>query len=86
VQALVEEFVQRGQLSSDEGLRMVERMVARGRQEAQTVLKKADSSLQTAYKDVGLASRNELEDFDFRIRQLEHRVRLLEQSSDEQKT
>jgi len=82
VQELVEEFVHRGQLSGDEGREMVDRLVTRSREEARSVLKRADSSLQGAYKDMGLGTKRELEDLEFRIRQLEHRVRLLESAAD----
>lgn len=78
IQSLVEEFVRRGQLSGDEGRDMVDRLVTRSKTEAQSAMKKADSSLQGTYKDLGLATRRELEDVDFRLRQLEHRIRLLE--------
>ncbi|MCL5736034.1 MAG: hypothetical protein M1274_10690 [Actinobacteria bacterium] len=83
IQGLVEEFVRRGQLTGDEGREMVDRLVARSRSEAQSALKKADSSLHGAYRDMGLATRRELEDIDFRLRQLEHRIHLLEQTSDD---
>lgn len=82
VQGLVEEFVRRGQLSGDEGREMVDRLVSRSKSEAQSALKKADSSLHGAYRDMGLATRRELEDVDFRVRQLEHRIRLLEAATD----
>jgi polyhydroxyalkanoate synthesis regulator phasin len=82
VQGLVEEFVRRGQLTGDEGREMVERLVARSKTEAQSVLKKADSSLHGAYRDMGLAARRDLEDLDFRLRQLEHRIRMLEDTTD----
>lgn len=83
VQGLVEEFVHRGQLSGEEGREMVDRLVSRSKTEAQSALKKADSQLHGAYRDMGLATRRELEDIDFRLRQLEHRVRLLEGAADE---
>lgn len=82
IQGLVEEFVRRGQLSGDEGREMVDRLVSRSKTEAQSALKKADSSLHGAYRDMGLATRRELEDVDFRLRQLEHRIRLLEAATD----
>lgn len=82
VQELVEDLVHRGQLSSDEGRDVVDRLVARSREEARTVLKRADSSLQGAYRDLGISSKRELEDLDFRIRQLEMRVQLLEAAAD----
>jgi polyhydroxyalkanoate synthesis regulator phasin len=58
--------------------------MTRSREEARTVLKKADSSLQSAYRDIGLTTKRELEDLDFRLRQLEMRVGLLEKAADTQ--
>lgn len=83
VQGLVEEFVHRGQLTGDEGRELVEQLVARSKTQAQSAFKKADSQLHGAYRDMGLATRRELEDVDFRVRQLEHRIRLLEGAVDE---
>ena len=82
IQELVEEFVHRGQLSSEEGREMVDKLVARSREEARTAMKKADSSLQGAFRDMGLVNKRELEDLDLRLRQLEHRVQLLEAAAD----
>ncbi len=84
VQEVVEELVGRGQLSGEEGRDMVDRLVARSREEARSAMKKADSSLQGAYRDMGLVSKRELEDMDFRLRQLEHRLQLLEAAADAQ--
>jgi polyhydroxyalkanoate synthesis regulator phasin len=82
VQEFVEDLVRRGQLNSDEGREMAERLVSRSRDEARSVLKKADSSLQGAYRELGLGTKHELEDLDFRVRQLELRVKLLEDAAD----
>lgn len=82
VQELVEDLVRRGQLSSDEGRDVMDRLVARSREEARTVIQRADSSLQGAYRDLGISTKRELEDLDFRIRQLEMRVQLLEATAD----
>ena len=82
VQELVEEFVRRGQISGDEGRDLVDRLVTRSRDEARSALKRADSSLQAAYRDMGLVTKRELEDVEFRTRQLEHRVQLLEEAAD----
>ncbi len=78
VQELVEEFVRRGELSTDEGRDMVDRLVARSREEARSAVKRADSSVQGALRDLGLATRREVEDLEMRVRQLEHRLALLE--------
>jgi polyhydroxyalkanoate synthesis regulator phasin len=82
IQELVEELVTKGQMNADEGREVVDRLVARSRDEARSVLKKADSSLHAAYKELGLGSRGDLEDLLMRVEQLEHRVALLEGSAD----
>ncbi len=82
IQELVEEFVGRGQLGREEGLEVVERLVERSRDEARAVLKKADSSLQGAYRDLGLTPKRELEGLRTLVGQLEHRVSLLEAAAD----
>jgi len=81
-QKVVDEFVRRGQLSAEDGRDMVESLASRSRDEARSVLKSADSSVQTVFRELGIASRREIEDIDFRLRQIEHRLTLLERDSD----
>lgn len=82
VQELVEEFVRRGELSSDEGRDLVDRLVARSRDEARSAMKKADSSLQNALRDLGFANRRDVEELEIRLRRVEHRLTILEGSSE----
>jgi polyhydroxyalkanoate synthesis regulator phasin len=82
IQELVEELVNKGQMNADEGREVVERLVARSREEARAALKKADSSLHSAYRELGLGSKQDLEDLALRVEQLEHRVVLLEEQAD----
>lgn len=84
IQDLVDELVSRGQINADEGRVVVDRLVARSREEARGVLRKADSTLHTAYRELGLGSKRDMEDLALRLRQLEHRVQLLEAQCDEQ--
>lgn len=81
-QKVVDDFVRRGQLSAEEGRDMVEGLASRSRDEARSALKSADSSVQSVFRELGIASRRELEDMDFRLRQIEHRLTLLERDSD----
>jgi polyhydroxyalkanoate synthesis regulator phasin len=81
-QKVVDEFVRRGHVSAEEGRDMVEGLASRSREEARSVLKSADSSVQTVFRELGIASRREVEDIDFRLRQIEHRLTLLERDSD----
>lgn len=78
IQELVDEFVKRGELSGDEGREMVDRLVARSRDQARSAVRRADSSFQGALRDFGVTTRRDLEDLEIRIRQLEHRIALLE--------
>jgi polyhydroxyalkanoate synthesis regulator phasin len=78
VQELVDEFVRRGELSSDEGRDMIDKVVARSRDEARSAVKRADSSLQGALHDFGITSRRDVDDLEMRMRQLEHRIARLE--------
>lgn len=82
IQDLIEEVVSKGQMNAEEGREVVERLVARSREEAKSVLKKADSSLQGAYREIGLGSKRDLEELVLRVEQLEHRVQLLEEQVD----
>lgn len=82
VQTVVDEFIRRGQLSAEDGKDMVEKLASRSREEARSALKTADSSLQTVVRELGAASRRDVEDLDFRLRQIEHRLGLVEQALD----
>lgn len=81
-QAVVDEFIRRGQLSAEDGKELVEGLAARSKEEARSALKTADSSLQTVWREMGAASRRDVEDLDFRVRQIEHRLGLVEKTLD----
>lgn len=82
LQAVADDFVKRGQLSKEEGKQLVEDLAARSKDEAKSALRTADSGLQSAYRELGLSTKREVEDLEFRMRQLEHRIALLERSAD----
>jgi polyhydroxyalkanoate synthesis regulator phasin len=82
VQAVVDDFVKRGKLSTEDGKELVDTLGVRGRDQAKAAFRRLDVSLQGTYRDLGLATRREVEDVDFRLRQMEHRLSLLEQQSD----
>jgi len=83
LQAVADEFVKRGQLSTEEGRQLVENLAARSKDEAKSALRTAESGLQSAYHELGLSTKREFEDMDFRMRQLEHRIALLEHTADD---
>jgi polyhydroxyalkanoate synthesis regulator phasin len=81
-QAVADEFVRRGQLTAEEGRDMVEELTSSSRKQTRSAMRRLDSSMQGTYRDLGLATRQELEDLDFRLRQVEHRLGLLERHID----
>ena len=83
IQELVEEFVRRGELSTDEGREMVDKLVARSRDEARSTMRRYDSSLQGVLRDFGVTSRRDFEEMEMRVRQVEHRLALLERAGSE---
>lgn len=82
LQGVVDDFVARGRLSDEDGRSMVDKLAERSREEARTVMSRLDRSLQGTYKDLGLGTKSDLEDIDFRLRQIEHRLQLLESRED----
>ncbi len=82
VQAVADEFIRRGQLSADEGKDLVEGLAIRSRDEARSALRGADSSIQSVMGQLGVATQHSVEDVEFRVQQLEHRLALLEKQVD----
>ena len=82
IEDVVQDLVTKGQMNADEGREVVDRLAARSREEARTFLSKADSSLHSAYRSLGLGSKQDLEELGLRMEQLEHRIRLLEEGLD----
>jgi polyhydroxyalkanoate synthesis regulator phasin len=79
----IEGFVERGHISAEDGRRLTEEVGERSREEVKVVLGRMQSGMQSTYKEAGLATKTDVEDVDFRIRQLEHRIRLLEEAADQ---
>jgi polyhydroxyalkanoate synthesis regulator phasin len=84
VQAVVDDLVRRGQLTREEGREVVDGVSNRSRDEVRSVWRRIDGSLQTTFREIGLAARRELEDVDFRLRQVEHRLDLAERGAEEE--
>ena len=82
VEDLADELVRLGQLNAEEGRDLVERLVSRSREQARAVLRRPDGATQTAYRDLANTLQTQLQDQELRLRQLEHRVQLLEAAAD----
>jgi polyhydroxyalkanoate synthesis regulator phasin len=78
--ALADQLAERGGLRRDEARALVRDLASRWRGDTVRVTERAGSTVQSALKQLGLALREEVEDLELRVAQLEHRLRLLEGS------
>jgi polyhydroxyalkanoate synthesis regulator phasin len=84
LQELIEDLVRLGQLNAEEGRDMLERLLSRTREDARSMLKRVDISSPSANREQAQMMQQQLEDHELRLRQLEHRVQLLEGLADGQ--
>jgi polyhydroxyalkanoate synthesis regulator phasin len=82
VQDLVEDLVHLGQINAEEGRDMVDRLLSRTREDARSVLKRVDLGSPGANREQVHTLQQQVEDQELRIRQLEHRIQLLEDLTD----
>jgi polyhydroxyalkanoate synthesis regulator phasin len=76
--ALAEELAERGGMRRDEARAFVRDLVSRWRGDALRVGERTGASLHGGLRQLGLVLREEYEELELRVAQLEHRLRLLE--------
>ena len=77
-EALAEELAEKGGLRREEARTLVQDATARWRGEAGRVGERASVALDGFFGELGLVMKDELEELELRVAQLEHRLRLLE--------
>lgn len=80
-EAAVAELVRKGQLGGEEGAAVVDRLMARVRGEGAStagIVGRLEGGVQGVLREFGVVTRAELEDVQLRLRELEHRISLLE--------
>lgn len=80
-EAAVAELVRRGQLGGDEGRKVVDRLMATVRSgggAAEGLAGRIEGGVQGVLREVGVATRAEVDDLLQRIAELEHRLALVE--------
>ncbi|MBM3664398.1 MAG: hypothetical protein FJW92_01195 [Actinobacteria bacterium] len=82
-QVIVDDLVRRGQMTDEEGHITVDGLMARVRAsgESQGIVGKIEGGLHGLLREMGIAQRDDIADVDQRIAELEHRIRLLEETS-----
>ncbi|HJW76419.1 MAG TPA: hypothetical protein VJ787_12250 [Thermoleophilia bacterium] len=80
VQEVVDEVVRRGELTRREGKELVDDLTDRIGEQGSGLRERLDASLQDTFRQWGFATRNEWEELNLKVAQLEHRLALLEGS------
>jgi polyhydroxyalkanoate synthesis regulator phasin len=78
VDALAEEVSARGGMGRDEARALVEELAGRWRSETVRLGERTGAGLAGLFRELGLVTRDELEELELRVAQLEHRLRLVE--------
>src|SRR5919202_3487732 len=77
-EAIADELAARGAARRDEARDALADLGTRWRGDALRVGERTGAGLASIFRDLGLATRDDVEDLELRVAQLEHRVRLLE--------
>jgi polyhydroxyalkanoate synthesis regulator phasin len=75
---LAESLAQRGGMSKEDARARIEAVKNRWRGDAVRVGERAGATLSGALKELGLVTRDEWDDLELRVAQIEHRLRLVE--------
>lgn len=87
VDALAEAMAARGKITSvEEARELLREQIAHWREDAAHVGGQATSRISALARELGLLTREEADELELRIAQLEHRLQLLERDSDEPPT
>ncbi len=78
IEELAGELSERGGMRRDEARQVLEEAVTRWRGDAARFGERAGESLAGLARQVGLVTREEMDELELRVAQLEHRLRLLE--------
>ncbi len=82
--ALAEELAERGVARRDEARALIDEVSSRWRGDATRLGEKAGSTLDAVLREFGVATKDDLEDLELRLAQLEHRLSLLEEPHEAQ--
>jgi polyhydroxyalkanoate synthesis regulator phasin len=78
IEELAGELSERGGMRRDEARQLIEDSISRWRGDAARFGERAGEGLAGVLRQLGLVTREELDELELRVAQLEHRLRLLE--------
>jgi polyhydroxyalkanoate synthesis regulator phasin len=76
--ALAQELAESGLARKDEARALIDDMSDRWRGDASRLGERAGATLDGLFRELGLVTKDEVEELELRVAQLEHRLRLLE--------
>jgi polyhydroxyalkanoate synthesis regulator phasin len=82
IESLATELAERGGMTRDEARSVIEDAVTRWRGDATRVTERAGEGLQSLFAQLGLVARDEFEELELRVAQVEHRLRLVEREGE----
>jgi polyhydroxyalkanoate synthesis regulator phasin len=75
---LADDLAERGGLERDDARRTLDQLVGRWRGDSVRLSERASEGLAAFFRDLGLVTRDEWDELELRVAQLEHRLRLVE--------
>lgn len=75
---LASELAERGGIRKDEARATIEELVRRWRGDAVRIGERTGAGLGNVFRELGLVTRDQYDELELRLAQLEHRLRLLE--------
>jgi polyhydroxyalkanoate synthesis regulator phasin len=79
IDALAEELAERGVVRRDEAKALLDEASSRWRGDATRLGEKAGATLDALFRELGLVTKEDLEELELRLAQVEHRLSLLEE-------
>jgi polyhydroxyalkanoate synthesis regulator phasin len=79
IDALAEELAERGVVRRDEAKALLDEVSSRWRGDATRLGEKAGATLDALFRELGLVTKEDLEELELRLAQVEHRLSLLEE-------
>ena len=79
IESLADELAERGGMTRDEARSLLEEVVTRWRGDATRATERAGETMHAFFAQLGLVTRDEHEELELRVAQLEHRLRLVEE-------
>jgi polyhydroxyalkanoate synthesis regulator phasin len=78
IEALADALAERGGMRRDEAKQTLDELAGRWRGDAVRAGERASTTLSAFFRELGLVTRDDWEELDLRVAQVEHRLRLLE--------